>query len=397
MRIGLKRYFRIPALFFIFSAMGASFIYAAPHNIYSDPVLTKTSGTFDRFLIDFYGEKTPGCTYWALCNWDMDASAFMMKHGYTSLGGEYSYDAMGAYAGLQTTESGSRRNGIMSFWDLYYKDSNGKKGTVTASRIFPSGSDNHFDGEGTGTNWICNYPWKTGKWYRMAVVSWKDAEKGTTFVGQWVKPVSTGKWTLLSYFDTKLTGSYMVGGLSQFQEVFRENVPGIRRFRLKNMYAYDHSYKKWVSLNKTVLSYDPPEWGYQTSGPHKYGASSSYFWGEAGGIVKDEQANNRKYPNNRTYTIRQASRPTLGKVKIKSLKASRSGKISWSLESDSSPQLEYKIIVKNASGNVMVTRRQTRPEVKTPNIRIPLKNGYKVTLKIKDIFGRSASKTIVVK
>ena len=88
------------------------------HNIYSDPIFkNESSEKYDTFLIDFKGTKTPIYTYWALCNFDIDLTAFKEKYNY------YDVTGGGAYAGLQNTEEG--RKGIMSFWQIeYYSDSN---------------------------------------------------------------------------------------------------------------------------------------------------------------------------------------------------------------------------------------------------------------------------------
>ncbi len=44
------------------------------HNIYVNPDLSKTSGQYTGFLIDFCTDCEANCTYWALCNWKMDTS-----------------------------------------------------------------------------------------------------------------------------------------------------------------------------------------------------------------------------------------------------------------------------------------------------------------------------------
>ena len=39
---------------------------------------------------------------------------------------------------------------------------------------------------------------------------------------------------------------------------------------MKNMYAFDRNKQKWISLNTTKLSFDPPSWGYDTAGTHEF-------------------------------------------------------------------------------------------------------------------------------
>ena len=94
------------------------------HNIYMDPDLSKGSGEYRAFQIDFMGVSTPVNTYWALCNW-------AMKGGF------------GAYGGLQHTVNGPMA--IMSFWE------GEKNGTILrARRIYPGGEEDYFGGESDG-------------------------------------------------------------------------------------------------------------------------------------------------------------------------------------------------------------------------------------------------------
>ena len=110
-----------------------------------------------------------------------------------------------------------------------------------------------------------------------------------TFVGAWIQDLSTKEWTLFSYFNTHLNGSYISGGLSQSQENYNEESFGEERsFQIKNMYVYDMMKKKWLSLNKSTLYYDPEEWGYDTAGTHDIGFTKNYFYGSSGLSVDDQ-------------------------------------------------------------------------------------------------------------
>ena len=72
------------------------------------------------------------------------------------------------------------------------------------------------------------------------------------------------KWTLLAYFNTHLTDSFISGKLKQFQEDYNEEFLGLERsFQIKNIYAYDRKIRKWISLNRSTLSYDPPSLQYE--------------------------------------------------------------------------------------------------------------------------------------
>ena len=57
----------------------------------------------------------------------------------------------GAYSGLKTNVNS--KTGILSFWEVKYKEE-GEEKSLRAKRIYPKGSENTFDGEGEGTNYI---------------------------------------------------------------------------------------------------------------------------------------------------------------------------------------------------------------------------------------------------
>ena len=93
------------------------------HNIYADPILSRTSHQFSGFLIDFRAEEAGLATYWALCNWSMNTDC--LSPGQVT-------DNGGAYAGLQMRPDGTKS--IMSFWDIYWTDENGAEQVIAAQR-----------------------------------------------------------------------------------------------------------------------------------------------------------------------------------------------------------------------------------------------------------------------
>ena len=162
----------------------------------SNVAISKTSQKFTTFSIDFRGIDTPMHTYWCLLQWNMDLTKFKESHP----------DASGglAYGGLQTTDT--EPHGIMSFWQVEYKENNQQK-VIKSTRIYPKGQESTFDNEGSGTNFITTYKWSANVWYRYTVHCWEDNSAGNTFVGQWYQNLVTKEWTLFAYFDTKLKGS----------------------------------------------------------------------------------------------------------------------------------------------------------------------------------------------
>ena len=326
-------------------------------NIYSDPDLSKTSRKFEGFTIDFKGTKTPNSTYWSLCNWQMDLTDFKKTHNDVSGGG--------AYGGLQTVING--KTAILSFWEVLYKE-NGETKSHRATRMYPKGSESSFGGEGEGTNYIHDFNWPTNVWHRFVLHSWTNDE-GDTYVGEWIQNLETSKWELFAYFNTKLKDSYITGGLSQFQENFYDKYFGYERsFQIKNMYAYDKTYKKWISLNKSTIAFDPASWGYNTAGTHEIGFTSSYFYGSSGLPVDNQKLYDSQHPPV-TGTISQPETPDFAKPRIITILAGLSRpqlNVAWSIDMETCPCYQYSVDVAYYTNNRYKTVYSTniyQPEV----------------------------------
>lgn len=247
------------------------------HNIYVDPDLSATSGKYSGFMIDFKADKAGKGTYWALCNWEMNKSNLMRRY-------EVIDTYAGAYAGLQMRPDGPKA--IMSFWEINYKDASGKKKKIEAKRIYPSiGDTDKFGGEGEGTNYICDYKWTKGKWYRMYLNCYQD-KKGKTYVEQWVADLTTGKWTLISRFDTGLYYSYFEGSMSQFMENYDYAYANqTRTFEYRNIRVREYKQTKWKTIKTANLSVDTC---YDNKkGKAVYGATKDRFYGIANGYGPD--------------------------------------------------------------------------------------------------------------
>lgn len=364
------------------------------HNIYSDPDLSETSGAFHTFTIDFYGEQTPCYTYWALANFGMSISD-ATKARYSGITGG------GAYAGLQHRSPGDRV-GILSFWEYFYQEG-GEQKSLRATRIFPEGSNN-FGGEGEGTNCIWEYNWKDQSWYRMVLHCWEDLENGTTFVGQWFCDLSTGEWTLLSYFDTHLYDATFQGMMSLFQENY---ISGIdywsmeREFHVKNMYVNDAKDGLWQSIPSTTLLF-----GYDQT--NKMGAASfgvgedvngEYFWGRSGGLVPNQGQGNYIAPQEAFhetalksgyYSISQPEQPTFGSPSLDSLTLTEENgtwTASWTSTSTSTPQLSYKVEVFDEDGVLLFVKEATRPEETSVVLEGVMADSFQCRITIQDIFG----------
>lgn len=351
-------------------------------NIYGNPGRSGSSGKYDTFSIDVEGINTPNSTYLAMCNWNLDLSN--SKSRYKNITGG------GAYAGIQNANG---RVAIMSFWDMNYNGADGEKVVMRANRVYPKGAESSFGNEGEGNNWITSYPWSDSQWYRMVIHTWTDREVGDTFIGQWLQDLTTGKWTLISYFNTHLTNSCMTGGMSQFMENFWSgNAAYDREFHFKNVYAYDKTYKKWLSWDTSSMSCGATQTN--KKGTRSFGSNGEYFWGKTNGNdLVDQASYNKTAQVSGSYSITQPSSPTFGSPVITSVRLVKSGdgySMSWKPDETGTPQQSYLVHLRDENGNILQTYYETRPEVTQIDIASDEKVVY-CDLTITDIFGQTTT------
>lgn len=357
-------------------------------NLYAFPVLNDTSGKFDTFMIDFKGVKTPFNTFWALCNWQMDLTD--LKKTYTNVkGGE----GQGGFQNINFSQ-----NAVLSLWDIFYTE-NGEEKKIVAEKMYPSGADRAFRGFGTGMNFLYQFSWQAGRWYRFVIKSWKDAETGKTFVGEWVQDIATERWELISYFNTNLSNSYIIGTLSQFQENYDENLFNQERsFQIKNVYAYDLEGKKWISLSNTKLHYDPSSRKLNTAGTHDLGFTDEYFYGSSGLAVDDQDSYDSSNPKYVSGSIKQNSVPEFQDVSlnVKGFVTLRyMFNVSWSVSKRGTPCYSYTVKV-TQNNNVVQTYTTTRPEETSFTFTGFFSGFYQITVEAVGIFGQTVSKSVTV-
>lgn len=212
------------------------------HNIYNNPNLKETTGNFTGFMIDFKADYRGTATYWALCNFTMDTSS--LKEQYKKVSGG------GAYCGLQYRPDGPKC--IMSFWQW---ECDGK--IITPTLVYPvRGGNGYFHNEGSGANYIADYKWEAGRWYRMFVDCF-EGENGNTFVEMWVRDLETEDWDRLCCYDTKLKDSCLTGNMSQFMENYNYIYSTeARSFLYANIYVREKENGEWKYISDNVLSID---------------------------------------------------------------------------------------------------------------------------------------------
>lgn len=358
------------------------------YNIYSNPDL-KGETMFDTYVIDFMSTDSAPGTYWALANFQLHLSS-QTKAKYKSIYGG------GGYAGLQDRGAGTGRghSAIMSFWEWFYT-SGGKTVSLRADRVYPDGKS-EFTGEGEGTNCITPYGWQDNQWYRMVIHTWTDSGTGRTFMGQWFQDLTTGEWTLISYFDTMLYNSCLTGNLHFFMENYTHTTSGeTRDGYFKNMYIKTHDDKQWVSVDKTNLSHCNNV-ANNKIGAHSFGSTDEYFWAKSGGAVPSgqTQAQHDKAWPAKNYSITQPAQPTLGTPKVDSLSLSKeSGEWVASWDVSGTPQLSYKLVVKDAEGKTLIGKTFMTPEAVSHELEGVNTDAFTCSITINDVFGNSVTQT----
>ncbi len=246
---------------------------------------------FSEYSIDFKADYLPYGTYFGCANIKMDLSSLMQKYDEVSMDYWLSF-----YGGLQMWGAGSGSGSIMSFWDINCKDKEGDTSVIHAKLVYPENeTENVFTHEGNGVNYLRNYTWKKGCWYRMLFRCSRSEENGHTLVEQWICNLETKQWTKLCCYDTGLTDSCFIGNIALFLEDYLKEYAGdIRTIEFKNMRILPTDSKQWISIAKANMSAN------NQPGSFCFGAADDRFWIITTGL-KDRSLQQRQQPN--TYTV----------------------------------------------------------------------------------------------
>ncbi len=348
------------------------------------------NGEIDIYTIDFCTDDAPIYTYYALCDFWMSLDGLRSQPDFAELPDtEMNTMAGGAYAGLQTHESGPAA--IMSFWHIEYIDTDGQRQLIEAQRLYPAGGKtNKFGGEGTGTNYFTNIDWQPSHWYRMVIRCWNNADKNTTLVGQWLCDLESGEWTLISYFDT----GYPDSGINyacQFLEDWSEDTNDkVRSWKLKNIYGREKKTALWHSLDTETMEAIEGE---SNTGGYEYGVKDNCFWGKTCGTGRDMKEGVTEEELRHVFRISQPAEPELPETAEPELTltaANGTVHAEWSF-GGSVPQCTAYIEITDGSGAAAASAAVPRPEVNTAEIDGIAAGTYTVRLTVTDLWGREAS------
>lgn len=187
---------------------------------------------YDAYSVDFKSDYLPNGTYSCVFNGFMDYSSLEKQYVSVSTGG------ISLYGGLQRGEGGKTGNSILSFWDVYCTDRNGRVTPIRAKCTYAAGNtqSNRYDHEGNGVNVQPPYNWQAGRWYRMLLQCGTSQATGNTTVEQWFQDLTTGAWTHMCTYDVGIKNSSFIGNVALFSENFLpQYAGGVRSLEFTNV------------------------------------------------------------------------------------------------------------------------------------------------------------------
>ena len=257
--------------------------------------LDMPSEGYTEYAVDFRADHQPKGTYLSVLSFgltpgslsDQCVSFESMTHG---------------YAGVQIDLEG-KPCAIMSIWDTFCTDKNGKKIKFRPNIIYPNkcrsgngtfGDD--VDVEGTGTGCSVDFDWKEGRSYR-ALIQQEKAPNGNTTIVFWIEDLETKQWTRLLEYDVNRTNTHMVDGAAFLENFHSGNAGDIRTMVLSNVRVRKASSRRWVGIKEAYFSQN-----FELPGSFNYGSEGSSFWAITTGVP-----NRVKNPAAGSFTVQTAS------------------------------------------------------------------------------------------
>ena len=205
---------------------------------------------YDAYCVDFKSDHIPYGTYSAVFNGYMDYSSLKEQYVSVDNGGH-----IGLYGGLQQGAEGKESNSILTMWDIYCTDKNGKKTIIHPERTYTEEKtdiDKLIGGaEGEGSQTLLPYNWQAGRWYRMLLRCGASETTGNTTVEQWFQDLTTGDWTHTCTYDIGVKDSSFIGSAAIFSENFlKQYAGGVRSLEFTNVRI--HTDEGWRDVVSTT-------------------------------------------------------------------------------------------------------------------------------------------------
>lgn len=293
-----------------------------------------------------------------------------------------------------------------SVWSFWGSNTDGEPCRVVASSEYTYPRQYVNEGASGSLGSPC-WPFiKAGQWYTMLLRVWEplDVENPQySFVGRWVKDVSTGEWHLYGVMRLPVAASSFFGNAGFLEDLGNgtRSVRSIHRrlgyyrkdgqWRSSNVLSF--SEKKKGQLNNNWLVEALPE------GDHEYLAIE--LCGTPALLPQKLKGSPLEFGKQHLISVKQPDQPAFDKLNVTDVEAESNGRqvvVSWTLPKTSSPQFQYKVEVYDnpaCTGKPVAVSQERMPSVRMVLVDAVVAKPT-VRLTIIDAFDQS-HKPIVVK
>ena len=239
---------------------------------------------YTEYSVDFKADYLPLGTYCSLANFHLDQTP--LKGNYSNIHSEYT-DTITGYGGLQRTHDGFVA--IMSIWDTYMTDRNGRQVTLRPKLVYPVGSSaNVFGGEGTGAQYITPYKWESSHWYRMLWRCTSDPATGNTIIAMYICDLETMEWTKICAYDTLIKGTSFIGMNGVFLENYLTQHAGqVRSMEIANGRILNKATGSWEALDMMYIMPNASVGITRYDGSYAFGVRNDRFYMITSGVGGD--------------------------------------------------------------------------------------------------------------
>jgi hypothetical protein len=357
----LKAISFFPVLFILLFLINGQLI-KAQHLWYNDP----QNG--DIIMNEVMVTNTTPCSYWETMGWNAGGQG-------------------GAYCGIQQGSKGP--NFIFSIWDPQ-----GTSTPITAPYQLPNSNVTKFGGEGTGLHYddAALIGWKLNTWVRTVSRRWDY--NGHSYFGFWSYDSGTNNWTHHVTMDFPVASvQFNNSRTNSFLEDWCSSPQNYRKGLYKN--GYKRASGQWIPWNTASYSGNGSSPG---DAKANAGVENGAFFMEFGGTTSKKVSEGQKL----TIPLSAAPVLTIGQLISTAVNYKPDSlKVSWVTDKTKSPQFSYTIKLINSTGNVVMTKTDRVPHLRTLTFSVKnVPSGiYNVSVSMLDIFDQQSAelvKTIVI-
>ena len=231
--------------------------------------------SYDEFAVDFRADHLPIGTYVCVNNWDFDDYGLLRR--YRSVKRDYS--GVAGYAGFQRLSDG-RTFIILTVWDSYCYDTNGKMTRIQATQVYPDNNEGFeacvgdlVTGEGCFVHTLLPFDWQEGSNYRALLQLTNPNDGSNSHLLFYVCNLQTGAWYLLVEYDLGYNGVGMNRCVSFLEDFSSDAHADLRSVALSDYRVRPFGKADWISAREaTLYCY------YSNNGSYRYGAIGNAFW-----------------------------------------------------------------------------------------------------------------------